>query len=443
MLNNNYYLSNNIINKLYIKLNKARENIKKNKIIYKNEEHKEICECYKKYYYIIENKFKYKNNLNCEKLKNEDKKICECYKKFLNIKNNLNKKYNYFNLFNYLKLNNIYKEIFKLKFTYFNIKNNKIQKIPIIYNYTNYYNIYNEKFINNIKYNSKEIKLFISNQITFFESLTIEELYTLKYYTYIGDKLLNTYIKGIFDPKKINTLYIKGRYFYFSHYSDSYLLLYYQFKYVFEELLIKENYIKIFRSLDNYNYLNKFDKKYFNKYILENYKNFEIEIYHLVFEKFINDLINIFNKAPIANNIICYRGLENKFFNNIINIKKGYYTNSTFISTSLFIDVAKKFTLNNNGYIQKININSNKVIFMELITLNNYEFEILLPINSKLYIDYPFRKMILYNTTNERNLDYICDNENNKTYEIMDNILINNRKINKYELDINILKLYK
>ena len=70
----------------------------------------------------------------------------------------------------------------------------------------------------------------------------------------------------------------------------------------------------------------------------------------MVLKKYINDIINIFNKAPIVeDDIICYRGIKENYINenkDLINLKEGTYINNSFMSTSLFIDTAMNFTSN-------------------------------------------------------------------------------------------------
>jgi len=159
----------------------------------------------------------------------------------------------------------------------------------------------------------------------------------------------------------------------------------------------------------------------------------------MVLKKYINDIINIFNKAPIVeDDIICYRGIKENYINenkDLINLKEGTYINNSFMSTSLFIDTAMNFTSNidkEKRYIQRINIKNNRVIFLQFISSFQEEYEILLPINSRLYIEYPFREMRIYNMYDERNENIICEEEALE-YKVMDNILKNPDKIEKYE----------
>jgi len=158
----------------------------------------------------------------------------------------------------------------------------------------------------------------------------------------------------------------------------------------------------------------------------------------MVLKKYINDIINIFNKAPIVeDDIICYRGIKENYINenkDLINLKEGTYINNSFMSTSLFIDTAMKFTSNidkEKRYIQRINIKNNRVIFLQFVSLYEREYEILLPINSRLYIEYPFRKIKIYNPYDKNNSNDIKCEEEMEDYKIMDNILKNPNKIKK------------
>jgi len=67
---------------------------------------------------------------------------------------------------------------------------------------------------------------------------------------------------------------------------------------------------------------------------VKNYKIFDIQVHHLIFQKYVNDMISIFAKAPEADELITYCGIKHNYLEGH---KKGdIFQNSTFMSTSLF-----------------------------------------------------------------------------------------------------------
>jgi len=449
----------NIKSALLYKLEKARNNIKLNKFNYIDNEHKQMCLYHKKYIEIKnseEYKKLYENHMKFQDLKKEsvkiDKRIHDYNDKYIELQNSeeYKKMVKYHEKYMEIKKNlKLEKKIIPITYKNFHIYQGKIKTTDIIYEHTAYYNEYNENFINNLntKYDIDIIKDFIREQEDFIRSLSIYELYTLKYYTDTGDILLKDYLNGDFKINEINNLEVNNNNYYnldqmYNSYSikhDSYLIFFYQFSYIFNKIIEDEKTDK-YDIFEKYDITRDYSKREFKNFILSNYEEIDIEIYHMVFEKYINDIIVIFNKAPILKNeLITYRGIKKKNIKDIINLKKGSFMNSTFMSTSLFDNVAKTFTNDEDGYVQRINLGSspNRVIFMELITLHRNEFEVLLPINSILYIDYRFRKMQLYDVSSNDN--FICENEfdpnNSKIYNIMDNILLNKNKLPKYKLE--------
>ena len=391
-------VNNKIYYKIYKKkflnkLEKARENVKKSKDIYMNEEHKEMC-------------YLYKTNIGAY-LKNE---------KYRNIK-----------IFYYY--NNIF-----INYNKYIIKNNNINKINKEKKQTIYSNNFNLKIIEklNLIINQDILNKFIKQQQDFFETLSIRELYNLKYYTSTGYELLNSYLKGKFNKNKKYDIYIYGIN---NNFSDNYLLFYYQFLDIFHDIYNNKQQDKYnFLSKTNFDFNKMNDKEYFNNYIYKNFKYIDNKIFEKIFKNYINEMIDIFNKAPIVeDDIICYRGIKENHINenkDLISLKKGIYINNSFMSTSLFIDTAINFASNpdiEKRYIQRINIKNNRVIFLQLVSSYEHEYEILLPINSRLYIEYPFREMRIINIFNQMLSSFKCEEEMVK-FKVMDNILKNPKK---------------
>ena len=127
-----------------------------------------------------------------------------------------------------------------------------------------------------------------------------------------------------------------------------------------------------------------------NKVILNNFLNQQITNAYLM-----NNLLNSFPKITIAP-IIVYRGITDAFFNLLQNnISRGQITFSCFLSTSLFIDTAKRFTFNLK-HIMSIEIPTNTSLAyisnnLEYMTQSfngsvsvSGEAEVLIPINATL-----------------------------------------------------------
>jgi hypothetical protein len=75
--------------------------------------------------------------------------------------------------------------------TFLEKRHNKtnFQFVDADYTYVLKYNEYNKKFINKIQnyIDVKNLQDFLQMQSNFLESLSMREIYTLKYYTYHGD----------------------------------------------------------------------------------------------------------------------------------------------------------------------------------------------------------------------------------------------------------------
>ena len=123
-----------------------------------------------------------------------------------------------------------------------------------------------------------------------------------------------------------------------------------------------------------------------NKDILNNFLNQQIKNAYIM-----NNLLNSFPKITIAP-IIVYRGVTDAFFNILQNnISRGQITFSCFLSTSLFIDTAKRFTFNLK-HIMSIEIPTNtslayvsdKLEYMNTSFGVTGEAEVLIPMNATL-----------------------------------------------------------
>jgi hypothetical protein len=351
--------------RLLSKLEKSREQIIKDNDIYINKEHKLLC------YYN-------------EKLIELKKKL-----KVLNKHIEINYKEN-------ILINNSELETFLEKRKEDN--NSILDYKNKIYRYIIKYNEYNKKFINKIQeyIDEKNLSEFIEKQNNFIESLNIREIYNLKYYTYRGDIYLNSYIDndGIFDP---NIILSNGN----GIVDDDSDLCYYFFQF-YDYFKINNNYNGNEVPIDN-------DQLFIN-FIRDNYLNFNNEIYKYVFDTYIIELKGLFNKAPrTLNRVVLYRGINESYI--LKQSKKGYYITNHFSSTSLFPEIAYNYTKKNKIILKIIVEKGMPLIFVEGITLAKGDFEVIMPINSTLYIDYALKKIAYYKTN-----DDICpskDSNNN------------------------------
>ena len=348
--------------KLLSKLEKSRKQILKDNDIYVSKEHKQLC------YYN-------------EKLIELKKKI-----KILNKHIEINYKNN-------ILVNNSELDTFIEKRS--EGDNSSLDYSDKIYKYNIKYNEYNKKFINKIQehIDVNNLNEFIEQQNTFIESLNIRDIYNLKYYTYRGDIYLNSYIDcgGIFDPNVIKN---NGG----GIVDDDSDLCYYFFQFS-DYFKLNNNYKGEEIPLDN--------DQLFIKFLKNNYLDFNEDIYKFVFETYIKELKEIFNKAPrTKHEIVLYRGVNENYILN--QSKKGYYITNHFSSTSLFTEIAYNYTKKKKIILKIIVEKGLPLIFVEGITLAKGDYEVIMPIHSTLYIDYALKKINYYKTR-----DDICPTINN------------------------------
>jgi hypothetical protein len=245
-----------------------------------------------------------------------------------------------------------------------------------------YYNDYNEKFINKLydNFQVEELNNIIYNNDIFLQSLSEDEINTIKYYTYHGDTIINQFLKGLFTIDWLIEYYERA--------DESLFIL----------TDINKNLLFLFNK-QIYDYFQTDDWEYDNllknsKYdIFIKYCSINLDQYKTIFTSYINDLMKIFNKAPkLTSKLIVYRGIKSEY--HLLNKKENIFVNKFFSSTSFLFDVAYKF-INSNGIMQRITIDTGiPILFLEGITLNTEEYEILLPINTYYIIENPSVKII-------------------------------------------------
>jgi hypothetical protein len=347
-------ISDSIKKKLLVKLSSSRQTIIDDDIFI-NEEHKILCSYYKKY---IELK---------SKLETKNKKIVLNFMKNILIKNENNT----------LVLNE---------------NDNKIEYKPVEYEYNIKWNEYNKIFINKLNYvfNYNYINLFLQQQHIFISSLNTRELYNIKYYTYHGDIYLNSYIQGTFSIDIIKDY--SGNLF--SNENDL-CYFFYQLK----------DYFKSYKYNDKEIDIN--DNDLFINFIKNECLNFDMKIYEYIFAKYLLEMNEIFKKAPkTTDKLILYRGITSDYISS--KLKKDFFKNTQFTSTSLFIEKAIGYSSGKNKMILKINVPKGmSLIFVEGITLAENDFEVIIPINSIFLVKKTFHIIPFY----KKKEDIICPDE--------------------------------
>lgn len=313
--------------------------------------------------------------------------------------------------------------IYEIKYNKINKKKIEEDKIKIEL----YYNDYNKKFINKL-YDNIEIdnlNNIIHNNDIFLQSLDNDEIDTIKYYTYYGDTIINQFLKGLFTIEWLKTTY--------NDYEDE------------TPFILKDNKNKLFifnqqiykhYKTDDWKYENLL--KNTNEEIFNKYYSINLEDYKTIFKSYIYDLMKIFNKAPkLTSRLIVYRGIKDEY--HLLNKKENIFVNKLFSSTTFLFDVAYKFVDKNKGIIQRITIDIGiPILFLEGITLNTREYEILLPINTYYIIQNPSIKTIsVYPSPLKKGNkpiinNIICNIDNINEIKISDLYLIGYTKSIKY-----------
>jgi hypothetical protein len=274
-----------------------------------------------------------------------------------------------------LELKEIIKEI-----EYTKISKKKIEKDIIKLQL--YYNDYNEKFINKLydNFQVEELNNIIHNNDIFLQSLSDDEIDTIKYYTYYGDTIINQFLKGLFTIEWLKEYY---------DYSDESLFILTDINK--NKLFLFNKQIYDFFKTDDWKFENLL--KHTREDIFIKYCSINLDDYKTIFTSYIKDLMKIFNKAPkLTSKLIVYRGIKNDY--HLLNKKEDIFVNKFFSSTSFLFDVAYRF-INNKGIMQRITIDIGiPILFLEGITLNTKEYEILLPINTYYIIENPSVKII-------------------------------------------------
>ena len=135
--------------------------------------------------------------------------------------------------------------------------------------------------------------------------------------------------------------------------------------------------------------------------------NFDIKIYEFILRTYLLEMNEIFKNAPkTTDKLILYRGISTDYISS--KLKKDFYKNSQFTSTSLFIEKAIGYTSGKNKMVLKINVPKGmSLIFVEGITLAENDFEVIIPLNSIFYVKKQFHIIPFY----KKKENIICPDE--------------------------------
>ena len=331
-------MSSNIKASLMKGLYRARKNIERNKDIYMDSEHELLCEYYKKYKELSK--------------QFESEKIKITYNTFKIDKHILSDSHS--------KPDQIIFKDFKIKFEAFRNK-------------------YNKKFINElyVSTNPEDYEKWIEEQNEFIKSLSPEEIYTLRCHTHDGDIIVNYFIRNNFvidmdidsvgnEIQRKSTLIVEKAQF---KSNRDYILFYYQIK----EYLYKKN-----------AELSKSSRIEFEEYIKAEYNTFD---WSKILLLYIRDINNIFEKCPsVRKTLVIYRGSNDDYY--LKNSTRGVHITKTLSSHTLNPKVAIGYA-NIQCCIMRVKLSAGcKAILIDNISGYEEEDEILLPFNTKYYIDF-------------------------------------------------------
>ena len=337
----------NVEKSLTSSLYRARKRIEYNKDIYMDENHKTMCEYYKKYQEISKEFSGKKTNITYKTFKIDKHILSDTH------------------------------DDDEIVFKKYEININLL------------YNDYNKKFINNlyVTVNPDDYNEFIESQNAFIKSLTSEELYTLRCHTHDGDVIVNYFINNNFnidvkidevnyhDSRKSKIIVNKKEF----NSNRDYILFYYQIK----------------------KYLYNTDKKFkdytrigLEDYIKENYVSFD---WKNILKIYIKDIHKIFEKSPVIKKpLVFYRGVNDEYY--IKGSANGNFISKTLNSASFNFKVAVSY-MGGKCCVMRIKITKgSKIILIDNVS-NYNEGEVLLPFNTKYYIDYPRHEISYYKTS--------------------------------------------
>jgi hypothetical protein len=318
----------------------------------------------------------------------EHELLCEYYKKYTDLSKQFDNEkikisYNTFKIDKHI-LSDSHSKPDQIIFKDFKIK------------FESFRNKYNKKFINElyVSTNPEDYAEWIEEQNKFIRAMSPEEIYTLRCHTHDGDIIANYFIRNGFvidkhiddvgyEIQRKSTLIVEKTQF---KSNRDYILFYYQIK----EYLYKKN-----------AELSKSSRIELEEYIKAEYNTFD---WSKILLLYIRDINNIFEKCPsVKKTLVIYRGSNDDYY--LKNSTRGVHITKTLSSHTLNPKVAIGYA-NIQCCIMRVKLSAGcKAILIDNISGYEEEDEILLPFNTKYYIDYA-RHSINYYKTN-----IICPDE--------------------------------
>lgn len=293
------------------------------------------------------------------------------------------------------------KRIFALEF--FRVKgseigsNEPLQFYKQTFNIENAYNDFNKHYALSL---SPEIDMdWFNKSNQYIKGLSIEDFYSIKQYTGVGDKVINGILRGKSKPSAACfpvTLFSAKDFIASAGFTPS--------KYIRKEmtvlhsvpdLLVKGMYkiVDIMVFLKNHHAILTHRDFYQTMLLIFNNLNvkFWTECVKLYVER-VNRIIR--NSPPITKKMTVWRGVKDDYF--LKGSKKGMYTNQGFISTSLNPNTAKGFVSNKCCLTKITLLPGSRAMFIGGISSYPQEFEVLLPQDSVYYMLYGTKTVRTY-----------------------------------------------
>ncbi len=251
------------------------------------------------------------------------------------------------------------------------------------------FNQYNKQIIEQVVDLDNTVDIeWIEKTSKYIKNLSIKDLYTIKSYTFNGDKMINSFIRDnqIIKTNRQDTIPTFFQMIDVIKQTDD-----------IDSIIDKTSYM--YNNPQVIPVINKLKGKEKDKmslndwlYALKIIKSILIdEFYKVVLSKYKADLNKIIKEAPpLTKKLVVYRGVKDDYF--LKKNTKGFYKNEGFISTSMAINVSKSFINlyyndNTSCCLKRITLlPGTKAIFLAGVSQIPEEYEVLLPSDSVYYL---------------------------------------------------------
>ena len=223
--------------------------------------------------------------------------------------------------------------------------------------------------------------------MSYMSSLSLRDKFTVYGYTYNGDQMAHKFLMG--NMLAFNE-YLEEHIYQENNYNEVFFPLFYQ-------------------CMDILNVSNVSEGIY-NKFVSDMPK-YTYSFYTDAVKLYIDDLNRIIqNSPPMTKSSVLYRGSKDKYYYKDTSQKE--YVNNTFMSTSYNIKVAFELFAGNDCCVKKIIATpGTKALFIESLTSNPDEFEVLLGLNNTFKIVEDEVKH--FTSYNRENFNSICESDDN------------------------------